>query len=69
MLTVLFFFLKRVKVEGLDELVLQRLWFQINQGILKKVSVTCGTDPPGSVHVFITLIDSEDAADSNVAIP
>lgn len=68
-LTILFFFLKRVKVEGLDELVLQRLWFQINQGILKKVNVTCQMDPPGSVHVFITLIDSEDAADSNVATP
>ncbi|XP_037539033.1 interleukin-34 [Nematolebias whitei] len=27
----------RVKVEGLDELVLQRLWFQINQGVLKKI--------------------------------
>ncbi|MEQ2295456.1 hypothetical protein AMECASPLE_014528 [Ameca splendens] len=26
-----------LKVEGLDELVLQRLWFQVNQGILKKI--------------------------------
>ncbi|KAF7224995.1 interleukin-34 [Nothobranchius furzeri] len=27
----------RLKVEGLDELVLQRLWFQVNQGVLKKI--------------------------------
>ncbi|KAK7891918.1 hypothetical protein WMY93_023881 [Mugilogobius chulae] len=27
----------RVNVEGLDELMLQRLWFQVNQGILKKL--------------------------------
>ncbi|KAJ0029608.1 hypothetical protein NQD34_004605 [Periophthalmus magnuspinnatus] len=27
----------RVNVEGLDELTLQRLWFQVNQGILKKL--------------------------------
>lgn len=28
---------QKLKVEGLDELVLQRLWFQVNQGVLKKV--------------------------------
>lgn len=28
---------QRLQVEGLDELVLQRLWFQVNQGVLKKV--------------------------------
>uniref|UniRef100_A0A3Q2QV04 Interleukin 34 n=1 Tax=Fundulus heteroclitus TaxID=8078 RepID=A0A3Q2QV04_FUNHE len=27
----------KLKVEGLDELVLQRLWFQVNQGVLKKI--------------------------------
>eukprot|EP00064_Thunnus_orientalis_P001800 superscaffoldBa00000123_g1803 len=27
----------RLHVEGLDELVLQRLWFQVNQGVLKKI--------------------------------
>ncbi|XP_029953158.1 interleukin-34 isoform X2 [Salarias fasciatus] len=27
----------RLNVEGLDDLVLQRLWFQINQGVLKKI--------------------------------
>ncbi|XP_072242767.1 interleukin-34 [Leuresthes tenuis] len=27
----------RLKVEGLDHLVLQRLWFQVNQGVLKKI--------------------------------
>ncbi|CAJ1057461.1 interleukin-34 [Xyrichtys novacula] len=27
----------RLLVEGLDELVLQRLWFQVNQGVLKKI--------------------------------
>ncbi|XP_037624427.1 interleukin-34 [Sebastes umbrosus] len=27
----------RLQVEGLDELVLQRLWFQVNQGVLKKI--------------------------------
>lgn len=27
----------RLKVEGVDELLLQRLWFQVNQGILKKI--------------------------------
>ncbi|XP_029908632.1 interleukin-34 [Myripristis murdjan] len=27
----------KLKVEGLEELVLQRLWFQVNQGVLKKV--------------------------------
>ncbi|KAI4826004.1 hypothetical protein KUCAC02_021663 [Chaenocephalus aceratus] len=27
----------RLHVEGLDELVLQRLWFQVNRGVLKKV--------------------------------
>ncbi|XP_028442111.1 interleukin-34 isoform X2 [Perca flavescens] len=27
----------RLQVEGLDELVLQRLWFQVNQGVLKKL--------------------------------
>ncbi|KAM4572653.1 interleukin-34 isoform 2-T4 [Odontesthes bonariensis] len=27
----------RLKVEGLDQLVLQRLWFQVNQGVLKKI--------------------------------
>lgn len=30
---------QRLQVEGLDELVLQRLWFQVNQGVLKKVGV------------------------------
>lgn len=29
--------LQRLKVEELDDLVLQRLWFQVNQGVLKKV--------------------------------
>ncbi|GAA6229790.1 interleukin-34 isoform X1 [Lates japonicus] len=27
----------KLQVEGLDELVLQRLWFQVNQGVLKKI--------------------------------
>ncbi|XP_037307076.1 interleukin-34 [Pungitius pungitius] len=27
----------RSQVKGLDELVLQRLWFQVNQGVLKKI--------------------------------
>ncbi|KAF7655109.1 hypothetical protein LDENG_00060720 [Lucifuga dentata] len=27
----------RLRVEGLDDLVLQRLWFQVNQGILKRI--------------------------------
>uniref|UniRef100_A0A3B3IJW5 Interleukin 34 n=1 Tax=Oryzias latipes TaxID=8090 RepID=A0A3B3IJW5_ORYLA len=27
----------RLKVEELDDLVLQRLWFQVNQGVLKKI--------------------------------
>ncbi|KAM6937965.1 interleukin-34 [Xenentodon cancila] len=27
----------RLKVKELDELVLQRLWFQVNQGVLKKI--------------------------------
>ncbi|XP_070763578.1 interleukin-34 [Enoplosus armatus] len=27
----------RLQVEGLDELVLQRLWFQVYQGVLKKI--------------------------------
>ncbi|XP_010741880.1 interleukin-34 [Larimichthys crocea] len=27
----------RLQVEGLDDLVLQRLWFQVNQGVLKKI--------------------------------
>lgn len=27
----------RLHVEGLDELVLQRLWFQVNRGVLKKI--------------------------------
>ncbi|XP_041853420.1 interleukin-34 [Melanotaenia boesemani] len=27
----------RLKVDGLDDLVLQRLWFQVNQGVLKKI--------------------------------
>ncbi|XP_056137997.1 interleukin-34 [Lampris incognitus] len=27
----------KLEVEGLEELVLQRLWFQVNQGVLKKV--------------------------------
>ncbi|XP_039665006.1 interleukin-34 [Perca fluviatilis] len=27
----------RLQVEGLDELILQRLWFQVNQGVLKKI--------------------------------
>ncbi|XP_034540910.1 interleukin-34 [Notolabrus celidotus] len=27
----------KLLVEGLDELVLQRLWFQVNQGVLKKI--------------------------------
>ncbi|XP_026166471.1 interleukin-34 isoform X2 [Mastacembelus armatus] len=27
----------RLRVKGLDELVLQRLWFQVNQGVLKKI--------------------------------
>ncbi|XP_069573010.1 interleukin-34 [Brachyistius frenatus] len=27
----------RLKVEDLDKLVLQRLWFQVNQGVLKKI--------------------------------
>lgn len=31
------FSLQRLKVEELDDLVLQRLWFQVNQGVLKKV--------------------------------
>lgn len=30
---------QRLQVEGLDELVLQRLWFQVNQGVLKKVGI------------------------------
>uniref|UniRef100_A0A3Q1HGW9 Interleukin 34 n=1 Tax=Acanthochromis polyacanthus TaxID=80966 RepID=A0A3Q1HGW9_9TELE len=31
------FLLQRLNVEGLDDLVLQRLWFQVNQGVLKKI--------------------------------
>ncbi|XP_008309290.1 interleukin-34 [Cynoglossus semilaevis] len=27
----------RAQMQGLDELVLQRLWFQVNQGVLKKI--------------------------------
>nr|XP_019960145.1 PREDICTED: interleukin-34 [Paralichthys olivaceus]XP_019960146.1 PREDICTED: interleukin-34 [Paralichthys olivaceus] len=27
----------KLQVEGLDELVLQRLWFQVNQGVLKRI--------------------------------
>ncbi|XP_071761902.1 interleukin-34 [Centroberyx gerrardi] len=27
----------KLRVEGLEELVLQRLWFQVNQGVLKKI--------------------------------
>ncbi|XP_073328727.1 interleukin-34 [Pagrus major] len=27
----------RLQVEGLNDLVLQRLWFQVNQGVLKKI--------------------------------
>ncbi len=30
---------QRLQVEELDELVLQRLWFQVNQGVLKKVGI------------------------------
>lgn len=33
----LLFLMQRLQVEGLDDLVLQRLWFQVNQGVLKKV--------------------------------
>lgn len=28
---------QRLQVEGLEDLVLQRLWFRVNQGVLKKV--------------------------------
>lgn len=31
---------QRSQVKELDELVLQRLWFQVNQGVLKKVKIS-----------------------------
>ncbi|KAM4619375.1 interleukin-34 [Polymixia lowei] len=42
----------RSQVEGLEELVLQRLWFQVNQGVLKKILRVLPERHPSRPYTF-----------------